>query len=139
MNKLDSLAEIEDKIDEALIAFEDNPSIEKTHEVALAFNEYIEIIELLVEFTHLVYAIRTLSSAIDAITQEQLTPKEVKKFTTLTLHLVRDLSTWRENIFIKQEANDIHYLDSSLLSSCLQIETIFAKKELEDDDDFELF
>ena len=43
-------------------------------------------------------------------------------------------------IFIKQEANDIHYLDSSLLSSCLQIEVIFADKELEEDDDnFELF
>lgn len=44
-------------------------------------------------------------------------------------------------IFIRQEANDIHYLDSSLLSSCLQIQSIFEDKEVsqEDEDDFELF
>ena len=75
-----------------------------------------------------------------SITLDQLTSKEVKKFTTLMLHLLHDLSTWRDNIFVKQEANDIHYLDSSLLSSALQIETIFANKEVEEDDDsFELF
>ncbi|MEA3374364.1 MAG: response regulator [Campylobacterota bacterium] len=140
MSKIDSLIEIEDQIDEALISFEDEPSTEKTHLISEAFMRYVEVIKLLVEFDHLVFAIMTLASAIDGITEEKLTPKEIKKFTTLALHLINDLSSWRDNIFIKQEANDIHYLDSSLLSSCLQIESIFADKKIEEEeDDFELF
>ncbi len=80
------------------------------------------------------------SSYLEHLCLEQLNEKDVKKFTTLTINLLNDLSQWRENIFIKQEANDIHYLDSSLLSSCLQIEAIFEKEKIEEDeDDFELF
>lgn len=140
MSKVDSLADIEDRISDALITFENGPSTEKTHLIANAFSSYVEVTRLLVEFGHLVFAIETLADVIVGVTQEQLTPKEVTKFTTLMLHLVTDLATWRENIFIKQEANDIHYLDASLLSSCLQIETIFVGKSIEEeDDDFELF
>lgn len=140
IDKIDNLADIEDEIDASLIDFETDPSIEKINIITTKFSGYIEVIKLLVEFEHLVFALNTLAQAINEVTQDQLTPKEVKKFTTLMLHLLHDLGTWRDNIFVKQEANDIHYLDSSLLSSCLQIETIFAKKELEeDDDDFELF
>ena len=63
------------------------------------------------------------------------------KFSLLFLHLLDDISEWRKNIFILQEANDVHYLDSSLLSSCLQIQSIFEKKDVaqDDEDDFELF
>ena len=140
LNKIDKLNVYEESIDEALINFENEPNTSTLNRIHKQFAEYTEIIKLLVEFDHLVFALLTLSKSINAITNEQLTPKEVKKFTTLMLHLINDLSTWRENIFIKQEANDIHYLDSSLLSSCLQIETIFANNELEEEEDnFELF
>ncbi|MCK4875328.1 MAG: response regulator, partial [Sulfurimonas sp.] len=71
----------------------------------------------------------------------QVDEKDHKKFSMLFLHLIDDISQWRKNIFILKEANDIHYLDSSLLSSCLQIQSIFEKKEAiqDDEDDFELF
>lgn len=142
MDKIENLVEIEDEIDASLIAFENDPSIEKIHVTSSKFLMYTEVIELLVEFNHVVFALNTLAKGMNEITQDQLKPQEVKKFTTLMLHLLHDLGTWRDNIFVKQEANDIHYLDSSLLSSCLQIETIFTKKEIEEDDDddnFELF
>lgn len=140
MEKVEIMSSIEDEIDERLISFEEKPSVESLNTVHEKFIEYVEIIKLLVEFDHLVFALLTLCNSMENVKEEQLESKEVKKFTTLMLHLLNDLSTWRENIFIKQEANDIHYLDSSLLSSCLQIQTIFEKKEIvEDDDDFELF
>ncbi|WP_373073728.1 hypothetical protein [Sulfurimonas sp.] len=140
VNKLEDLSELEDRIDEALISFEENPSTETTSLLSEEILEYVDVIEMLVHFQHLAYALKTLANAIKNIKQEQMQEKEVKKFTTLSLHLLNDLSSWRENIFIKQEANDIHYLDSSLLSSCLQIEAIFEKEKIEEDeDDFELF
>lgn len=140
MSKIDALEDVENQLDEELIAFEEEPSTEKLISVSNAFLSYAEVVELMVEFDHLVFAIKTLAEAITSVTEEQFDPKSIKKFVTLCLNLVHDLGAWRDNIFIKQDANDIHYLDSSLLSSCLQIEAIFAQKEIEEEeDDFELF
>ena len=140
MDKIEDLYEIEDKIDEALNHFEKNPNTETTNLIFEKIIEYVDVVELLVEFNHLAFALKTLANAIKNIKQEQMIEKDVKKFATLSIHLINDLSSWRENIFIKQDANDIHYLDSSLLSSCLQIEAVFEKEKIEeDDDDFELF
>jgi two-component system chemotaxis response regulator CheY len=140
MDKIDALEDVENRMDEVLIAFEDAPSVTLLKEVSNAFISYAEVVELMVEFDHLVFAIKTLAEGVSNVTEEQFDAKSVKKFVTLCLNLVHDLSAWRDNIFIKQEANDVHYLDSSLLSSCLQIEAIFAQKEIEEEeDDFELF
>jgi two-component system chemotaxis response regulator CheY len=140
INKIEDLSELEDKIDEAILNFESDPNTDTTKLLSQEFMEYVTAVDMLVDFQHLAYALKTLADAIKNIKQEQMQEKEVKKFTTLILLLLNDLSTWRENIFIKQEANDIHYLDSSLLSSCLQIEAIFEKEKIEEDeDDFELF
>ena len=58
----------------------------------------------------------------------------------LLTNMVSDLASWRKTIFIDRQANDVHYLDSSLLSSCLQIEMIFNENEIEEEDDgLELF
>ncbi len=140
VTKIEDLYELENQIDEALINFERSPSVDNLGLISQSILAYVDMIEMLVDFQHLSYALKTLANSIKNIKYDQLNEKDVKKFTTLSLSLLNDLSQWRENIFIKQDANDIHYLDSSLLSSCLQIEAIFEKEKFEEDeDDFELF
>jgi len=56
--------------------------------------------------------------------------------------ILDDLVSWRNNIFVAQETADIHYLDSSLLSSCMQIDALISEKVAstdDDDDELELF
>jgi hypothetical protein len=61
----------------------------------------------------------------------------------LVEHLGSDLTSWREHIFALQDTADIHYLDSSFFSSCMQIEQIIGNKEVaandDDDDGMEFF
>ncbi len=141
MDKIDNLEVIENAIDEALTEFEKDPSGESIREVSNNFSDYVLVLELLVEFEHLAFAINTLAEFLRNVDVTQFEPADVSKFVTLAIHMLDDLKDWRENIFVKQEANDIHYLDSSLLSSCLQIETIFNKDAVveEDDGDLEFF
>lgn len=140
VNKLENLYEMEDRIDQAILQFEKNSNLETATFLSEEILQYIEVINMLVDFQHLAFSLRTLANAIKDLKQEQMKEKEIQKFTTLSLHLLNDLSTWRENIFVKQDANDIHYLDSSLLSSCLQLKAIFEEETTqEDEDDFELF
>ena len=140
MNKLENLEEIEDLLDQTLIGFESEPTHAKMQEIAGHFIAYTEVVELLVEFEHLTFALRSMAEFLGNLPEESLDAERVKKFVTLSLHLLEDLQNWRNNIFIKQEANDIHYLDSSLLSSCLQLEAIFNTEAVEEDEgDLEFF
>ncbi|NWF67247.1 MAG: hypothetical protein HXX81_07255 [Campylobacterales bacterium] len=49
-----------------------------------------------------------------------------------------DLESWRESIFVTQNANNIHYLDSSLFSSCLQLELNLNEQHSSMDDESDL-
>jgi two-component system chemotaxis response regulator CheY len=140
MNKIEDLEQIEDQLDQSLIAFEDTPSHDAMMAIGGHFTAYTEVVELLVEFEHLTFALKSMAEFLEGVAEENFDTDRVKKFVTLTLHLLEDLQNWRHNIFIKQEANDIHYLDSSLLSSCLQIEGIFGTTAVEEEEgDLEFF
>jgi len=139
MSKLESLEEIEDKINEFIIEFEKNPNRETMEKICEQFDEYYSVIELLPSFDHLMFAIKSLITFLRSLDEEKFKNDNINTFSTLLLSLLNDLESWRDIIFIKQEAIDIHYLDASLLSSCLQIEAIFEAKEVDEGDDLEFF
>ncbi|QOY53357.1 response regulator [Candidatus Sulfurimonas baltica] len=123
------------------IAFEKDASKNILLEITELFETYINVVEELIEFEHFAYALKTLNEFMRNLDIEHVDPADHKKFALLFMLLLDDIGEWRNNIFIKIEANDVHYLDSSLLSSCLQLQSIFEKKEVsqQDEDDFELF
>ena len=143
MDKLESLETLEDEIDISLIDFEKENTAENLRNASRLFLDYVEVIQQLTEFEHLAYAVESLADFLATLEESQFDEKKIKKLVLLTMSLLSDLSTWRINVFIKREANDIHYLDSSLLSSCLQIESIFKEEKVveeeEDDDELEFF
>ena len=138
--KIDSLEKTEHTLDDLIISFERNPSKDTRDLICNEFDKYYSVVELLSEFEHLIYAIKTLIEFLRSLGEDQFKSDKLKDFVSQLLNLLNDLSNWREIIFIKQEAIDIHYLDSSLLSSCLQLETIFEdNKEVDEGDDLEFF
>ncbi len=141
IDKVENLEEIETGIESEAIAFEQHRHQEALVKITDLLASYIEVIQQLMDFEHLAYALNTLNQFLKTLDVSETDPKDTKKFSLIFLHLLDDISSWRKNIFILQEANDIHYLDSSLLSSCIQVQTIFDKVEVEqdDEDDFELF
>jgi two-component system chemotaxis response regulator CheY len=138
MGKIDGLEEINNEIDESILHFEDNPSTKTLYSVIENFEEYNKVLQQLDAFEHLAFAINTLMTFLSNITQEQLSPEKVKNLASMLLNLLHDLESWRQNVFILQNARDIHYLDASLLSSCIQMEAVFDDKALADEDEGEL-
>ncbi len=139
--KIDSLEMINDEIDKSILSFEKEPSRRSLMVVCDNFQEYVDVLEELVDFAHLGFAVQTLINFLTTLTEEQFEADNVKKLSSMLLNLLHDLNAWRENVFITQVARDIHYLDASLLSSCIQIEAIFeAKKaDVNGDDEIEFF
>lgn len=105
-------------------------------------NVYVSALNNLFEFTALAYALTSLGVFIKdnakVISQD---PDKVKTLLRMLEHLGEDLTSWREHIFVLQDTADIHYLDSSFFSSCMQIEGIISDKSLgnDDDNDMEFF
>ena len=139
--KIDGLEMINDETDNAILAFEKDPNKRTLAVIYENFQEYATILEELLEFEHLGFAIQTLINFLGTLTEEQFDPDKSKRLSAMLLNLLHDLESWRENVFITQVARDIHYLDSSLLSSCIQIEAIFEDKSIDanHDDDIEFF
>jgi len=107
-------------------------------------SQYTHAINALFEFTALGYALSALGVSIKENAHKIVSDEaSLKKMLLLMENLGYDLASWREHIFVLQDTADIHYLDSSFFSSCIQIEGIISNKEIQaaddDDDSFELF
>lgn len=141
MEKIENLENIKDTLELATIGFEKQPTKENLVSITKLLNSYIDVIENLMDFEHFAYGLKTLNDFLTMLNPDTMEVSDCKKFSLLFLSLLDDIEGWRNNIFISQTANDIHYLDSSLLSSCLQIQSILTKTEVSqhDEDDFELF
>jgi len=141
MSKIDGLETINDETDKAILDFEQCPSKRSVMVICENFQEYADVLEELVDFQHLGFAVQTLINFLTTLTEDQFEAQRVKKLSSMLLNLLHDLGSWRENVFITQVARDIHYLDASLLSSCIQVEAIFEEKSVDvsGDDDIEFF
>lgn len=140
MGKIEELEEEEDGIDIAILEFEKNSTVENIEIVGELFFKYALVIEELVEFRHLAYALESFSKMLKELEPTKLTNENNKKLVLFLTNILADLTSWRKTIFVEMKTLDIHYLDSSLLSSCLQVEMIFEQKNVDDGDgELELF
>ena len=124
-HELDELSDTHDDLKYAIFEFQDKK--EKAHLVAIAndITNYAKTMEALFEFKDLGYTLRNLALFLNTLYANEDTI-DIPKISILLLSLSDDLASWHYNIFIQKNAFDIHYLDSSLLSSCLQIEALFS-------------
>ncbi|MEF3192199.1 MAG: hypothetical protein K6347_06625 [Campylobacterales bacterium] len=101
-----------------------------------------QTIDKLYDFSALAYALSALASFLGELDPSTLDKRTKEQLLLLLRALVGDLVSWRTNIFVDRSAVDIHYLDSSLLASCMQIEAIIGQKSIitsDSEGDLELF
>ena len=139
---LQDLREIDRDLEFAIDELQSDSNFEMLITIADAFEIYARKIGLLFEFDDLAYAIRSLKMLLISIDTSKIDTKMLNKLCLLIRSIKDDLASWNNNIFIAQSAVDIHYIDTSLFSTCLQIELVLSDefKSIEsDDNDFELF
>jgi len=138
------LTSIDEEWEGMLGLIEKNPTEENfIYFAESVLNVYVRAINNLFEFTALAYALSSLSIFIKKsakIVSED--SAKVKMLLVLLENLGKDLTAWREHIFILQDTEDIHYVDASFFSSCMQLEAIIDNKQIDggdDDNDMEFF
>lgn len=142
LSELQELDELDKDFTESISILREEANINGLKEMATQLQKYAHEISLLFEFQDLAYAIESLSRLFYTLDESKDYDKKINKVLILLEGIKEDLSTWRNVIFIEQSALDIHYLDSSLYSACLQIELVLSDEidEMEsDEDDLVLF
>lgn len=140
LDEIRDLASLDEEWGDKLHILEEEPTSQNLRNfVDGVLGVYVGAINTLFEFTALAYALSALGSFLKE--NSSMIVDDAKKLRNLIMlmeHLGADLASWREHIFSLQDAGDIHYLDSSFFSSCMQIEGIIGDKAVETDDDNEM-
>jgi hypothetical protein len=137
--EINELTELEEDINDLISELHDKNE-DALNEVVLRLLKFSSVLNNLLEFKELAFSISSLANLLDKQKMSDLDDTTHRKMILFLENIILDLASWRRIVFIEQSANDIHYMDSSLFSSILQLELVFnTDTQNEDDDDFELF
>lgn len=137
--EMDIIGQLESELVANVDRFASAVNKKNLSDVSMSFGEYGNYIKSYLGFEDLSYALLSLASFLDKMDEETIQQNHKKLFTYVE-SICTDLRSWSENILIKKEALDIHYLDSSLLSSCLQLQLqIGIEGGLDAENEMELF
>lgn len=126
LQELQELDELDSDFKESIYLLSEEADIDGLRQMSVQLEVYAHVISMLFEFEDLAYAIRSLAKVLSEAEDAALDQKKMKKIILLLSGIQSDLSEWRRRLFVDQSALDIHYLDSSLFSTCLQIELILS-------------
>ncbi|MDR2906256.1 MAG: response regulator [Helicobacteraceae bacterium] len=124
-------------LDAELLDIMDTPilSPDETRQIGEIFQRYAGIISQLYEFAPLSYALSSLGALFSHADEEALGRLNPDLIAVLLRGIYEDINKWRLTIFSWRSTADIHYLDASLLSSCMQIESMLLNYDVVADDD----
>ena len=138
---IDELADVESETMDMLHGAEqlNQDMLKKVEKLLL---DYALLLENTYEFKELAFALSNLCKVLGRSYDTALAEGNREKVRLFIDGILTDLMGWRTNVFIQQDALDVHYLDASLFSSIAQLDVLLTASSQEaddDDDDLELF
>jgi CheY-like chemotaxis protein len=104
-------------------------TIEQNIPVVLeSINHYASILNGFVDFYELSISLRTLDNVLaEADFGEKMLFSDKEKIALFLKALLNDLVEWQNHVFIYQDAVDVFYINASVYSSCVQLESMIKK------------
>jgi DNA-binding NarL/FixJ family response regulator len=133
----DKLLSIIEDIDLYINQFVNQKNKESVLPIIQELEEFSNVVEGIQEFSNISIAVQKISMLFATLDYS----KSYEKYYDVILLISGELMNWCENIFINQSAEDIHYLDKSLLADALMLENLFKGLDntQSDDDSLEFF
>ncbi len=132
MDNLESIEEILELIIHQKLL---DPTPKSLKDISTAFHEYGLQLFNLHKFNNLAEALKNFASALGQVKDLEMI-KEMKEF---LFGIANSLHTWRQEVLVLKTAEEIHFLDNSIISDCIQTESILSggashndKEDLED-------
>jgi two-component system chemotaxis response regulator CheY len=124
---IEDLGELEEDIYEYLDnLFEDNLE-ENMPNIILTLDRYANFLNSFMEFQELSTSIKFLSRILEKSDFSEVSAKNKMIVAEFIKTILNDLVSWKNHVFVDQDAVDVFYLNASLLNSCIQIENILKE------------
>ncbi len=127
---------LEDNFNIAFIRAENNVKKDDLVQFVDIMKSYARTIELIPQFGALSYGIQQLAKTFDQITD----PMKLHSVLPMLTHLFDNLEQWRKSVFYYRDAEDIHYMDDSLISDAQSLQGFLSDTHSKSSDfEMELF
>lgn len=135
---LEEISELQLDLQSELYEFEYSQKYETLKIMSGIFKSYARTLIGLIEFSDLGDAAGSVASYLNELTQEHIKLNGFMiKEAIQSIH--DDLANWHKIVFITQQTNNIHYLDSSLYNTIIELKNVFEIKDNNQKDELEFF
>lgn len=139
ISKAEELEDLCEDMDATLFQYEKSGDLSLIMIIADILKHFATVMDEMLEFQHLAHSIFSMEQFLKHIDGIDMSEENKKLLLKLLGGLMEDLTLWQKTIFVTKEAVDVHYLDSSLLSSVLQIESALTDTNVREEGDIEFF
>jgi hypothetical protein len=135
------IAELDELESDTLNAIEEAETITQNslYESANLFEQYAKVLNMMLEFGELEYTLGILKELLLTTEYNTLNEDDKNMITIYLKAIISDLQSWRMAVFITHEAEDIHYLDKTLMSSIAQLQITLMPQDETQEDEIEFF
>jgi hypothetical protein len=138
MGIIDEFGEIEQETLDS-IDLSDTINASGYEEVIALFNQYLKVINQLIEFQELAFTLAVLIDLLNTTGFETISEENRGLVAIYIKAIIDDLSAWRKSVFVNQDAENIHYLDQTLLSSIAQLQIMLSENDVTEVAEIEFF
>jgi len=138
MSMIDELGEIESETLDSL-DLSDCMNVQAYQDVIVLLRDYLKVIHQLMEFQELAFTLTMLIDLLNTAAFELISEENRGVVTIYIKAIIDDLSTWRKSVFVNQDAENIHYLDQTLLSSIAQLQIMLSESDTDEMTEIEFF
>lgn len=124
---VDDLEELEDDIYEYVDNLYDENLEESMENINLTLDRYAHFLNSFLEFQELSTSINLLSRILEKSDFSETSAKNKQIVADFIRTILNDLVSWKNHVFIDQDAVDVFYLNASLLNSCIQLENVLKE------------
>jgi len=128
MKILDNIDEISTKQEMVLYSIDENNIQDYIKDIELILTNFTKVLTGFIEFEKLTYTITMFMCKIDNVDFSSYDQKTRYQLYRLFYSIVDDISHWLQDTFINQDLDDVLYINKTIASSCMQIESIVAFK-----------
>jgi len=123
----ENLEELEDRFHCVLTYAEKNMNQQALADLNTIVKEFALEIETIPQFSQLSYGIRQLEETFRSVDD----PQKIKSIMPMIASLFDNLSCWRRSILEYRDAEDIHYMDDSIISDAQSLQGILNNTQTE--------
>ncbi len=124
---LEDIEEIDDIVVEVIETLDESSLVLHTESIIMALRKYSTFLNTFLDFYELSTSMAILSNTIESTDFHKIDDKHILLIAEFIKAFLGDLSTWKEHVFIEQDAIDVFYINASSLNSCIQLRDLINK------------